>query len=519
MKSKLGITKIRSNIQNYLIGIDVGTSAIKISIIDLEGNLIYSNAKEYEISFLQNGFVQQNPDDWYESLIYLLRDSLSQLDFEKSKVLAIGISSQSNALVSVNKNGDVLYPAILYLDKRTIDICNSFKDTEEGKRIYELGGSTLKSSYTGPQISWIEKNEPDIYRKTYKFLTANGFIIQRLTEEYSQDYTQTGMTGIFDREKGEWSEELLGYFGINKSKIPKIYKPSEIVGKTSKKFKKDSGLPCGIPVIAGTLDVASTMLGSGCVDIGYCFIEMGSVINITVLTDKLVHDRNLQTYPSAIPNINIIAGSVDGVGSTIKWFLNQVYKGYGLDEKISDEMVFGILEKEIQKTKIGSGNLMFLPFMSGMRTPRSDLNTKGALLGLKVSTRKIDIFRSILEGCSYGLKYNLEFILAKSIDYKKAIASGGASKNKFWLQMMSDILNISITRSYYDNGASIGSAMLAGIGVGAFDDFKQVKEVVCKYDLDFKPGKERTTKYDKYYSQYKIFIKKLIFELHNLECI
>jgi xylulokinase len=519
MKSKPGITKTKSNIQNYLIGIDVGTSAIKISIIDLKGNLIYSNAKEYEINFLQNGFVQQNPDDWYESLIYLLRDSLSQLDFKKSKVLAIGISSQSNTLVSVNKNGDVLYPAILYLDKRALDICNSFKDTKEGERIYELGGSTLRSSYTGPQISWIKKNEPDIYRKTYKFLTANGFIVQKLTGEYSQDYTQTGMTGIFDREKGEWSGEMLGYFGINKNKMPRIYKPSEIVGKTSKNFKKDSGLPYGIPVIAGTLDVASTMLGSGCIDIGYCFIEMGSVINITVLTDKLVHDRNLQTYPSAIPGINIVAGSVDGAGSTIKWFLNQVYKGYGLDENISDEMIFGILEEEMQKTKIGSGNLVFLPFMAGMRTPRSDLNTRGALLGLKISTRKIDIFRSILEGCSYGLKYNLEFILAKGIDFKKAIVSGGASKNEFWVQTISDNLNISITRSYYDSGASIGSAMLAGIGVEAFNDFKQAKGVVSKYGLNFKPAKERTMKYDKYYSQYKIFIKELILELHNLECI
>lgn len=519
MKSKPGIIKTKSNIQNYLIGIDVGTSAIKISIIDLEGNLIYSNAKEYEISFLQNGFVQQNPDDWYESLIYLLRDSLSQLDFEKSKVLAIGISSQSNALVSVNKNGDVLYPAILYLDKRTIDICNSFKDTEEGKRIYELGGSTLKSSYTGPQISWIKKNEPDIYRKTFKFLTANGFIVQKLTEEYSQDYTQTGMTGIFDREIGDWSEELLSYFGINKSKIPKIYKPSEIVGKTSKKFKKDSGLPCSIPVIAGTLDVASTMLGSGCIDIGSCFIEMGSVINITVLTDKLVYDKNLQTYPSTVPATYIVAGSVDGAGSAIKWFLKQIYKGYGIDKDISDEMIFGILKEEVQKTKIGSGNLVFLPFMTGMRTPRSDLNTKGAFLGLKVSTRKIDMFRSILEGCSYGLRYNLEFILAKGIDLKKAIISGGASKDKFWVQMISDNLKIGITRSYYNSGASIGSAMLAGIGVEAFNDFKQAKGVVCKYDLNFKPAKERTTKYDKYYSQYKIFIKELILELHNLECI
>ncbi|MCJ7665286.1 MAG: FGGY family carbohydrate kinase [Actinobacteria bacterium] len=519
MKSKSGINKTKNNIQNYLIGIDVGTSAVKISIIDLKGNLIYSNSKEYEINFLPDSFVQQKPVDWYGSLIYLLRDSLSQLDFERSKVLSIGISSQSNALVPVNENGDVLYPAILYLDKRALDICNSFKDTKEGERIYKLGGSTLKSSYTGPQISWIKKNEPDIYRKTYKFLTANGFIVQKLTGEYSQDYTQTGMTGIFDREKREWSEELLGYFGINKNKMPRIYQPFEIVGKTSKNFKEDSGLPSGIPVIAGTLDVASTMLGSGCVDIGYCFIEMGSVINITVLTDISVHDKNLQTYPSAMPNINIVAGSVDGAGGTIKWFLNQIYKGYGLDEHISDEKIFGILEEEMHKTEIGSGNLMFLPFMSGMRTPRSDLNTKGALLGLKVSTGKIDIFRSILEGCSYGLKYNLKFILEKGIDYKKAIVSGGASKNKFWLQMLSDILSISITRSYYDSGASIGSAMLAGIGVEAFNDFRQAKEIVCRYDLNFKPEKERTAKYDKYYSQYKNFIKELIFELHNLECI
>jgi len=519
MNPESGIAKNKNNIDNYIIGIDVGTSAIKISIINQKGKIIYYNSKEYGISFLPNSFVQQEPNDWYESLIYLLKDSLPQLELGRNKVLAIGISSQSNALVSVDKNGEVLHPAILYLDKRALDICNSFKDTKEGERAYELGGSTLKSSYTGPQISWIKNNKIDIYRNTYKFLTANGFIIQRLTGEYSQDYTQTGMTGIFDRGKREWSEELLSYFGINKNKMPRIYKPSEIVGKTSKNFKKDSGLPQGIPVIAGTLDVASTMLGSGCIDIGCCFIEMGSVINIAVLTNKLVNDRNLQTYPSAIPNINIVAGSVDGAGGSIKWFLNQIYKRYGINEDTADEKLLNILEEEMHKTKIGSGNLIFLPFMSGMRTPRSDLNTKGAFLGLKVSTRKIDMFRSILEGCSYGLKYNLEFMLAKDIDYSKAITSGGASKNKFWLQMMSDILNINISRSYYDSGASVGSAMLAGIGVRAFNDFKQAKEMVCRYDIDFEPGKGNTKKYDKYYSQYKNFIEGLVLELHNLECI
>jgi xylulokinase len=319
MNSKPGITKTKSN-QNYIIGVDVGTSAIKISIINQKGKIIYSNSKEYGINFLPDSYVEQKPDDWYESLIYFLKDSIYQLKLEKSKIAAIGISSQSNALVSVDKNGDVLYPAILYLDKRALDICNSFKDTKEGERIYKLGGSTLKSSYTGPQISWIKKNKPDIYYKTYKFLTANGFIIQRLTGEYSQDYTQTGMTGIFDREKREWSEELLSYFGINKNKLSRIYKPSEIVGKTSKDFEKDSGLPQGIPVIAGTLDVATTMLGSGCIDIGHCFIEMGSVINIAVLTDKLVHDKNLQTYPSAMPDINIVAGSVDGAEGLLNGF-------------------------------------------------------------------------------------------------------------------------------------------------------------------------------------------------------
>lgn len=505
--------------KKYLIGIDIGTSAAKITVIDLNGNVIYSNTYTYAIDYLPNGFVQQDPDEWYTSIVYLMKDFLLNIKPNDSDILSIGISSQSNALAPVNGKGNLLHPAILYLDKRVIDICNSFTDTEEGKRIYEIGGSTLKPSYTGPQISWIRKNEPVIYKNTYKFLTANGYIIFRMTGTYSQDHTQTGMTGIFDRKQEDWSEELLEYFDIDRKKLSDIYKSYDIVGKTGVRFKEDSGLPIGIPVIAGTLDVASTMLGSGCIDSGSCFIEMGSVINITVLTDKLIHDKNLQTYPSAIPGINIVAGSVDGAGNTIKWFLDQIYRGYGQDKEIADKEIFDILEKQMPNTKIGAGNLMFLPFMAGMRTPRSDLNTKGAFLGLKISTRKIDMFRSILEGCSYGLKYNLEFILAKDIELKKAIASGGASKNKFWMQMISDVLDVAIKRSYYDSGASVGSAMLAGIGSGAFNSFKQAVKTVCKYDHDFTPVKERTGVYNKYYRQYKNFMKGLVLELDNLERI
>ncbi|TET48029.1 MAG: hypothetical protein E3J58_07100 [Actinomycetota bacterium] len=316
------------NKNKYLIGIDIGTSATKITVIDLKGDPVYSDSRTYKIDYLPDGLVQQDPGKWYEAIIYLVKDFLSSTKPDSGDILSIGISSQSNALVPVSAEGRLLHPAILYLDKRAAGICDSFNGTKEQKRIYELGGSTLKPSYTGPQIAWVKKYKPDIYKNTDKFLTANGYIIFKITGNYSQDHTQTGMTGIFDREKGNWSEELLKYFGIDRKKLPDVYRSSDIVGKTGPGFKKDSGLPAGIPLVAGTLDVASTMLGSGCMDPGSCFIEMGSVINITVLIDKPVHDRNLQTYPGAVPGLNIVAGSVDGAGNTVKWFSDQIYRVY-----------------------------------------------------------------------------------------------------------------------------------------------------------------------------------------------
>jgi len=511
----------KSYANNYLIGIDVGTSTTKISIIDIKGNLKYSNAREYKINYIPNGLVQQNPDDWYESLIYLLRDSLSQLDLEKNKVMAIGISSQSNTLVSVNKNGDVLYPAILYLDKRAIDICNSFKDAEEGKRIYELGGTTLKPSYTALQILWVKENKPDIYNKTYKFLTANGYIIQKLTGVFSQDITQTGMTGIFDREKNDWSDELIDVFAIDKNKLPKIYNSSDIIGRTNKEFSKSTKLFDGIPVIAGSLDVASSMLGAGCIDKGSSFIEMGSVINLAVLTGKQISDKNFQTYPSAIPGLYIIAGSVDGAGNSIKWFLDNIFRGYKENEELySNESAFNMLNKELESTGVGADNLLFLPYMAGMRTPISNLMSKGAFLGLKLSTRKIDIYRSIMEGCSYGLKYNLDIMLDRGINVRNnSIISGGGSRNKFWVDIMSNILNIKIKHSLYNNGASIGSAILSGIGCGVFESFKEAKEKVCKYDYIFSPVKNLTKRYEKFYYSFRDFIKKILKDLDHLENI
>lgn len=505
--------------RQYLIGIDIGTSASKMTVIGLDGNIIYYNSCAYCINYLPNGFVEQNPDQWYISIVQLMKDFLLKIKLNDGDILSMGISSQSNALVAVDGKGNLLHPAILYLDKRATGICSSFTGTKEGERIYELTGSTLKPSYTGPQISWMKKNKPDIYKNTEKFLTANGYMIFKLTSNYSQDHTQTGMTGIYDREQENWSEELLEYFGIDRKKIPNIYRSTDIVGRTGTIFKKNSGFPTGVSVVAGTLDVASTMFGSGCIDPGSCFIEMGSVINIAVLVDRPICDKNLQIYPSAVSGTNIVAGSVDGAGNTIKWFLDEIYHGNGKEIKTADNEIFDILEKQMSTTKIGAGNLMFLPFMAGMRTPRSDLKTRGAFLGLKVSHKKIDMYRSILEGCSYGLKFNLEFMLAKSLELKKAITSGGGSKNKFWMQMISDILGIAIKRSQYDGGASIGSAMLAGIGSGAFKGFKHAVEVVCKYDYDFIPEEKKTGIYNKYYKKYKNFMDGLVFELDKLERI
>ena len=506
------------NQNSYLVGIDIGTSTTKVTIIDLKGNIVFSDSQEYSIDYLDSGMVQQNPDDWFYAATNTIKIAFSDNNIETNKVLAIGISSQSNALVPVDKKGNVLHPAIHYLDKRSADICNSFNETDEEKRIYEIGGSTLKPSYTGPQISWVKKNLPDVYKNTDKFLTANGYIIFKFTDEYSQDHTQTGMTGIYERAKQNWSEELLKYFDIGKNKLPDEYKAHEIVGKTNNNFKRHTDLANNIPVIAGSLDVASTMLGSGCIEKGSCFIEMGSVLNITVLEDRILSDRNLQTYPSTVPDINIIAGSIDGAGNTIRWFIDNIYKGYGVSEKsLTDEKILYDLEKEMESTNIGSDNLIFLPFMAGMRTPRSDLKSKGAFLGLKVSHKKIDIYRSILEGCSYGLKHNLEYILAKNIKVQKAIISGGASKNKFWVQMISDVLDIDIIRSSYSSGASIGSAMLAGIGVGAFRSFREAVKKVCRYDNCFKPEKKKTRTYNGYYKQYKDFVKNLILQLDSLE--
>ncbi len=505
--------------QEHLIGIDIGTSSCKVVVIGGDGALKYSGSKEYKINYLQSGYVEQDPDDWYRSTVLLVREATSDLKKDIEKIAAIGVSSQSNALVAVDRSGNVLHPAILYLDKRTADICKNFKDTAEEERIYDVTGSPLKPSYTGPQIYWVRKNRDDIYKRTYKFLTANGYIIQKITGNFSHDLTQTGMTGIFDRQNKCWSEEILDYFEIDINKLPEIYSSYKVVGKTSKEFSEASGLPEGIAVVAGSLDVAATMLGSGCIRPGACFIEMGSVMNITVLTDKSINDRNLQTYPCAVPGINIVAGSVDGAGNSIKWFLEEIFRGYKEERKLSDSQIFNILDKEVIKTKIGAGSLLFLPYMAGMRTPRSDLNTAGVFFGLKLSTKKIDIFRSILEGCCYGLRHNLDFILKKNINLRSVIASGGGSRNKFWMQIMSNVLKIDIKRSVFNESSSIGAAMLAGIGCGIFKDFDKAVESVCKYNHKFLPEEEDANIYNKYYGEYINLADKVVVDLDRLSGI
>ncbi|MFW5889549.1 MAG: xylulokinase [Bacillota bacterium] len=492
----------------YLLSLDLGTSGCKITLFNLAGKVIKTTGQEYQTLYPKKNWVEQKPDEWWDAIV----KGLKKIDIESYKnkdILAVGIAGQSWACLPVDKKGKALRNAMIWLDRRSVKQAKRISTDIGEDKIFEISGNPIDPSYVTPKIMWIKENEPEIYDKTHMFLQSNSYIGYKLTSNFSQDYSQSYGLHFFEVSNQSWNKKIAKKLGINLDKIPDLYEPHEIIGEVTLQASKMTGLKAGTPVVAGGLDAACCTLGAGVVEDYQTQEQGGQAGGMSIQLDKPKGNPKLILGRHVIPNKWLLQGGTVGGGGTLKWFKNELGKYEETLSSDNDKNPYQVMSEEADIVSPGSNGLIFLPYMSGERSPIWDPKAKGVYFGLTFKTKRSQMIRSIMEGVGFSLYHNLQ-TAEKSIKTIRELNSvGGSANSKVWTQIKADITNKKINVPYSDHATTLGAALVAGVGVGVYNDYRDAVDQTVQIKRTHKPNFKNHELYSKYFDIYLDLYKNL----------
>ena len=456
--------KSRNNMaKQLLLGIDIGTSACKVAVFDLQGNVISQSNKPYKVYYPNPGWAEQDPEEWWSAICAGIKENLDSGKFAAEDIAGIGVDGQSWSAIPVDREGNVLDRTPIWMDTRSRDICDRVKRLVGQDRIFEIAGNDFLPSYTTPKMLWFKENRPEVFEKTDKFLQSNSFIVYKLTGKISQDMSQGYGIHFFDMEKLTYDDGLAKEFGLDTSFVPPLYKCDEIVGSVTAEAASVTGLAAGTPVVAGGLDAACGTLGAGVYEVGQTQEQGGQAGGMSICTDHALAHKKLILSPHVVPGKWLLQGGTVGGGGALKWFKQE----FGADLSFDD------LTEEAAKVAPGSDGVIFLPYMSGERSPIWDPDAKGVFYGLSYDKTRGHMIRALLEGVAFALQHNL--ITAEETGAETGVLSamGGSANSVLWTQIKADVTGRTIQVPASDTATTLGAAILAGVGCGLYDSYKQ----------------------------------------------
>lgn len=494
----------------YLLGIDLGTSGCKICFFTLDGIIKDSITVSYNTYYGTNGEVEQNPEEWWHAICDGIKTILSKTDILANQIIAIGVDGHSWTCIPVDEQGTCLRNAMIWLDRRATKQSEWMKKIIGEDILFNNSGNPVDPSYIVPKMLWIKENERQIYNKTYKFLQSNSYIVYKLTNQFSQEYSQAYGFSFFDIENGKMNISLCNELGIDCDLIPNMFHCHEIVGKVTKEAAKLTGLIEGIPVVAGGLDAACCALGAGVINEGDTQEQGGQAGGMSIqISNPVKHNKLILGY-HVIPNQWLLQGGTVGGGGVLNWFNNQIAKYSMLYPNASKLNDFTLMSSDASEIQPGSDGLIFLPYMAGERSPIWDVNAKGVLLGLTYNKNRKHIIRAMMEGVAYSLRHNLKTAEEVGVNVACLNSVGGAASSSIWTQIKADItgkqINVTDTKKY---ATTLGVAILAGVGVGAYSSFEEAVSKTIKIQHKYNPINKNYEIYNKYYKIYIELYDKL----------
>ena len=474
----------------YYIGLDLGTSALKLLLMSGQGEICKIISKEYPISFPKPGWSEQNPVDWWNAAVDGIRELVRDV-VDKNQIKGISFGGQMHGLVVLDKDDHVIRPAILWNDGRTAEECKYLNEVVGTEKLSQYTANIAFAGFTAPKILWMQKHEPENFRKIHKIMLPKDYLAYRLSGVFCTDVSDASGMLLFDVEHKCWSEEMLNICGIKREQVADIYESYEAVGTITPEAAGELGLPQNVKIIAGAGDNAAAAIGTGTVGDGRCNVSLGTSGTIFISSKNFGVDENnaLHSFAHADGHFHLM-GCMLSAASCNKWWM----------EDIIGTKEYGKEQESLQV--LGENHVFFLPYLMGERSPYNDPDARGAFIGMSMDTKRSDMTLAVLEGVAFAMRDSLEVAKSLGIDIKRTTICGGGAKSLLWRKIMANVLNLEVDIIESEEGPGYGGAILAAVGCGEYDSVEEAAKKLVKVVDTVKPDSELVNKYEE---RYKIF--------------
>ena len=488
----------------FLLGIDVGTTGSKALLIDPDGAVIASATTEHPMFTPQPLWAEQNPADWWTATVASIRQVLEQGDVRPDQVAGLGLTGQMHGLVLLDGAGEVLRPCIMWNDQRTAAQCAEITARVGADEVLRLTGNPVLPGFTAPKIVWVRQHEPEVYARVAKVLLPKDYVRYRLTGGFFSEVSDASGTSMFDVGRRQWSPEMTDALEVPRAWLPEVTESPVVSARVSASAAVETGLLEGTPVVGGGGDQAAQAVGTGIVAQGVVSATLGTsgVVFAASDTYRVEPEGRLHAFCHAVPGTWHLMGVMLSAAGSFRWYRDTLGDLERIQAEESGRDPYDLLTEAAAEVPPGCEGLIFLPYLTGERTPYPDPNARGVFFGLTLRHGKPHMTRAVLEGVSYGLRDSLELMRALGLSIQQVRASGGGARSPLWRQILADVFNAEIVTVDVTEGAAYGAALLAGVGAGVYPDVAAACAAAVRVTGSTDPG-PAVPIYADYYPRYR----------------
>ena len=489
----------------FLIGLDLGTTGAKAGIIDRSGSVLDTESVEYGTATPLPGWAEQDPLDWWQASAGAIRKAVKESGINAASVCGIGVSGQMHGSVFLDSEENVIRPCILWCDQRTAPQCEQIDEKVGAKNLSDWVANPALTGFTAPKVMWLRDNEPERYAAVKKLLLPKDYINLRMTGQLATEVSDASGTLLFDIRRRAWSAEMLERLEIPAEWLPRVFESYEAIGTLTAEAAEATGLPAGTVVAAGGADNACGALGTGVISPGDVAVSIGTSGTVLAPAREPVVDpgMRLHSFCHTMGGTWYLMGVMLSAGMSLRWFRDQLGEPERTLAIQQDRDPYELLSDRASGAPAGCEGLIFLPYLTGERTPHADPDAKGVFFGLDLTKTRAHMIRSVMEGVVFGLNDSLEIMRELGITLGNVVAGGGGARSMLWRQMQADVFGLPIVTPRESDAAMLGAALLAGVASGVFESVEEACRAAVSYEERIEPDPANREAYERAYSRFR----------------